>query len=102
MPYLPSLNGDALKLLSFPSFVSQYSVESESDEEDVLDCGVLSETDVSSKMFTVHNLNPVEVCLAVWFQRLMLGGVVPEIDIRWCGSRGCSKMSRNNRTTVSF
>jgi hypothetical protein len=39
----------------------QYTVEGVSDEEDVLDCGVLSESDIISKMFTVHNVNPIEV-----------------------------------------
>lgn len=37
-------------------------MEGVADEEDVLDCGVLSESDISSKIFTVHNVNPVEVC----------------------------------------
>lgn len=44
-------------LLSLP----QYSVEGPSEEEDTLDYGILSESDSSSKTFTMHNLNPVEV-----------------------------------------
>lgn len=48
----------------------QYSVEGVANEEDVLDYGVLSESDISSKIFTVHNVNPVEVSLALqcWVQ----------------------------------
>lgn len=37
-------------------------MESGVDEEDVLDYGVISESDIGSKTFTVHNVNPVEVC----------------------------------------
>lgn len=43
----------------------QYSVEGAADEEDSLDYGVLSELDFSSRIFTVHNVNPVEVCTVV-------------------------------------
>lgn len=43
-------------LLSF----LQYSVEGSTDE-DTLDYGILSKHDTSSKLFTVHNVNPVEV-----------------------------------------
>lgn len=44
-----------------PVLSPQYSVEGVANEEDVLDYGVLSESDITSKIFTVHNVNPVEV-----------------------------------------